>query len=110
MFLAADGYIGPDQKALGSTMARVLKQLKPEGGKYGFVMQWESNSALRQRAAFNEEMADGPNDGDARASWSEVNRYPYERPYNLSVPCNHLVRCHGCMNVTFVFWCANRSH
>jgi hypothetical protein len=73
-------------------MARVLKQLDPNGGKYGFVMQWYSAGALRQRVGFNAEMAEDPSEEEDRSTWSEVDRYPYEFPYNLSVPCHYMVR------------------
>jgi hypothetical protein len=89
---SADSYIGSDQEFLGRTTARVLKQLDPDGGKYAFVMQWESASGLRQRKGFNDEMADAPSDQEDRPRWNEIERYPYERPYNLSVDCNHMVR------------------
>ena len=92
--VSADSYIGSDHESYGRTMARVLKQLNPNGGKYGFVMQWESPGALQQRVGFNAEMAEDTSEEEDRPLWSEVERYPYERPYNLSVPCHHMVRRH----------------
>lgn len=85
-----DGYVGVDSRQLGKTMAKSLKQLRPQGGIYGFVMQWESSTANRQRDGFNEEMRVLPSDKEDVPEWHEVTRYPYERPYNLSVPCRHL--------------------
>lgn len=87
-----EGYIGTDQRFLGQTMARLLKQLKPGGSIFAFIMQWNSPNARRIRDAFIEEMEDDPSDDENRATWREVTRYPYEQPYNISIPCHHMVR------------------
>ena len=87
-----EGYIGTDQVFLGQTMARVLKQLKPAGSVYGFIMQWESPFARTIRDAFNEEMEENPSDKETRVTWNEVNRYPYGSPYTDSYfDCHHMV-------------------
>mmetsp|Transcript_19639 Transcript_19639/g.47404 ORF Transcript_19639/g.47404 Transcript_19639/m.47404 type:complete len:848 (-) Transcript_19639:23-2566(-) len=87
-----DGFIGVDEELYGRTMAKSLKQLVPQGGTYGFVMQWTGDSNNRRRNGFNREMMPKlrDDDDDDPPVWMEVETYPYEHPYNNSVPCNHL--------------------
>ena len=87
-----EGYIGTDQVFLGQTMARVLKQLAPDGREYGFIMQWDSPFARTIRDAFNEEMEEDHSTKEDRVTWNEVKKYPYESPYNYSYyGCHHMV-------------------
>eukprot|EP00977_Amphora_coffeiformis_P000770 scaffold162_cov176-Amphora_coffeaeformis.AAC.30 len=71
------GFIGTDQAFLGRTMARLLKQLRPEGGTYAFLMSWSSVGMGRRRLGFVEEMEkdNGHND---RPQWHEVEEYPFD--------------------------------
>ena len=87
-----EGYISIDDEFLGRSMARLLQQLRPEGGRFGFIMKWESPAAQAARAAFIDEMIVQPSDKDDVPEWKEVHRYPFERPYNISVPCK-LIDC-----------------
>ena len=88
-----NGYIGIDNEFLGQSMGKLLKQLRPEGGTYAFVMQWERLEQHKIREAFNQEMIVPPSDKDKKKGsknknvWKEVYPYPYERPYNTSIPC-----------------------
>jgi gamma-aminobutyric acid type B receptor len=71
-------------------MAKLLQQLLPQGGTYGFVMQWNGDTNNRNRIGFNREMIPKLRDDDGATEWKEVETYPYEHPYNHSVPCDHL--------------------
>jgi hypothetical protein len=70
------GFIGTDQAFLGRTMARLLKQLRPSGGTYGFVTDWTSPGMTRRRLGFIEEISKD-NDQENRPDWFEVD-YPFE--------------------------------
>lgn len=85
--LQPTGFIGTDQGFLGRTMARLLKQLRPEGGTYAFVMNWSSNGMGRRRRGFVEEI-EKDNDRDDRPHWNEVQEYPFDitKPYFTHCP------------------------
>mmetsp|Transcript_30664 Transcript_30664/g.64052 ORF Transcript_30664/g.64052 Transcript_30664/m.64052 type:complete len:796 (-) Transcript_30664:641-3028(-) len=59
-------YIGTDQEFLGRTMARLLRQLRPEGGTYAMV----ARKSVRD-AAFVQEI-ERYNNRDDRAHWHEI--------------------------------------
>ena len=59
-------YVGTDQEFLGRTMARLLRQLRPEGGTYAFV----GRKAVRDDGFIAE--ISKYNDRDDRSHWYEV--------------------------------------
>jgi gamma-aminobutyric acid type B receptor len=61
--------VGTDNKFLGRTMARLLKQLKPEGGTFAII----GTRKLERTEGFTEEIIKD-NDRDDRAHWFEVER------------------------------------
>jgi len=71
------GFIGTDQAFLGRTMARLLKQLRPGGGKYAFVMDWFSQGMFRRSAGFVEEM-ERDHHLEGRAQWHQIPDYPFD--------------------------------
>jgi gamma-aminobutyric acid type B receptor len=65
-----EAYIGTDQKFLGVTMARLLKQLKPDGGTFGMIHLGWSPSLERAEGFRGEIFKD--NDREDRAHWFEI--------------------------------------
>jgi hypothetical protein len=82
------GFIGTDQAFLGRTMARLLKQLRPEGGTYGFVTDWTSAGMARRRLGFVEEIAKD-NHQENRPDWFEV-----DYPFNTVNVSKRFADCH----------------
>jgi hypothetical protein len=70
------GFIGTEEAFVGRTMARLLKQLRPEGGSYGFVTSWTSAGMGRRRLGFVEEISKD-NEQENRPDWFEVD-YPFK--------------------------------
>lgn len=68
-----DAYVGTDNVYLGRTMARLLRQLKPEGGTY--ITLHNGNSATERHEGFVAEIEKDNNRTD-RALWS-----PHELDY-----------------------------
>lgn len=60
-------YVGTDNRFLGRTMARLLKQLRPEGGTFAIVGKSKNDRV----AGFTEEITKD-NDRDGRAHWYPV--------------------------------------
>ena len=81
------GFVGSDLAYLGSTMARLLKQLRPSGGRYAFVTSWTSQSMGRRKHGFIQEI-ESDNHIEGRAHWHEIEEYPF----NISQP--GFVNCH----------------
>ena len=73
-------FIGTNQAFLGRTMARLLKQLRPNGGTYGFIVNWDGPGMLRRRLGFVEEISKD-NEQDNKPHWFEVD---YPLPINAS--------------------------
>jgi len=73
-FSQPTGFIGTDQAGVGRTMARLLAKLRPDGGTYGFVMNWRSPGMGRTRHGFNGKMF--KDNERERPQWSEVD-YPF---------------------------------
>jgi hypothetical protein len=69
------GFIGTDEAFVGRTMARLLQQLRPSGGTYGFVTDWTSPGMRRRRLGFVEEISKD-NEQENRPDWFEVD-YPF---------------------------------
>ena len=68
-------YVGTDNKFLGRTMARLLRQLRPEGGTFSFV----GTNKDREEGFFQEITKN--NERDDRPHWFQVWRnfsYPYQ--------------------------------
>lgn len=68
-------YVGTDNKFLGRTMARLLRQLRPEGGTFTFV-----GRNTKRKEGFVQEITKF-NDRDDRPHWFQLWRnfsYPYE--------------------------------
>ncbi|KAG7362299.1 7 transmembrane sweet-taste receptor of 3 GCPR-domain containing protein [Nitzschia inconspicua] len=63
-----EAYVGTDQEFLGRTQARLLKQLRPEGGTFGIIQ----TPAFKERVeAFREEIFQN-NAREDRANWYEA--------------------------------------
>jgi ABC-type sugar transport system substrate-binding protein len=63
-----EGYVGTDQTFLGRTLARLLKQLRPEGGRFGIV---HTPAFVDRVEAFRDELTK-ENEREDRAHWYEV--------------------------------------
>ena len=81
-----DSYVGTNYAELGASVANLLKQLRPDGGQYGIIMQWVRDHMHEIRDGVNARIADSQV-GDTTGLWSEIPRYPYEHAYNASIPC-----------------------
>ena len=46
------GFLGTDQAFLGKTLARLLVQLRPEGGRFATMLNWGSTGMVRRRYGF----------------------------------------------------------
>jgi len=78
-FVQPHGYIGTNNAFLGTTMARLVKQLRPDGGTFAFIMSWGSTYMIRVRQGFLDEMnKDQQQHSNSKdgAQWNEVD-YPY---------------------------------
>jgi gamma-aminobutyric acid type B receptor len=64
-------YIGTDNRFMGRTMARLLRQLRPEGGTFGFVHRLGDALQDQRIAGFEEEMTKD-NDREERSHWYRV--------------------------------------
>jgi hypothetical protein len=53
-----DAYVGTNQTELGHTSARLLKQLEPDGGKYGLVYPPRNIAHLDRANGFRNEISD----------------------------------------------------
>jgi gamma-aminobutyric acid type B receptor len=71
--IASEAYVGTDNSFLGRTLARLLKQLRPEGGTFAIIaVEGSENQELRVEG-FTEEIMKH-NDREHVAHWYEVER------------------------------------
>jgi hypothetical protein len=83
------GFIGTDQAFLGRTMARLLQQLRPEGGTFGFVTDWKSAGMMRRRLGFVREIAKQNEQDDRPHHWTEVT-YPFNTSIRGFAQCPYI--------------------
>jgi gamma-aminobutyric acid type B receptor len=68
-----DAYVGTDQRFLGRTLGRLLRQLRPEGGTFAIINNEEDDAQNLRVEGFMEEIMKD-NDRDDRAHWHAVER------------------------------------
>ena len=73
-------YISSDNVLMGQTMAKVLKQLRSEGGRFAFLTSpWGSKPNVDERVSgFRNEMYQDYGSTDSDAQWYEINASPLD--------------------------------
>ena len=70
------GFLGTDQAFLGKTLARLLVQLRPEGGRFATMLNWGSTGMVRRRYGFLQEISKDADQGN-QPRWREIEEYPF---------------------------------